>query len=372
MKRLLVIFLSLVMLFNLSACNNGKKSEDTNKGQDVSQAAEPNESVQYDIDTTKYPTIPADGPEYNFALATSAPENSSAYTVMKKFKDTLESSSNGKMTVDIYPNGQLGSDSELASSCLQGNITMVFQAASTHATTIPQSAIFDTPFLLAGYDSAQIEKVIIDSDFRKMYNKYYENGGYKLLTVKVVDSMNLSSNVPVYSLEDLKGLKVRTAQAESRMSFWQSLGANPTPLPYGELYMALQQGLVDASDNVYANIVSGKLVEQQKYIIPTNHMTPSMEIIMNKKIYDELPAEYQKLVDMVSVDVNHFDFELSRTEQDEFYRQIVEDYGLEVCEVSDEFRNEMFTAAKSSIDATKKLVNDDKLYQTLEENLKNN
>lgn len=370
MKKLLVIFLSLVMLFNLSACNNGKKSEETNKEQDVSKVAVPNESVQSDINTTKYPTLPADGPEYNFAMATSAPEKSTAYLIMSKFKDTLESSSNGKITVDLYPNGQLGNDSELASSCLQENITMVYQSGSTHSTTIPQSAIFDTPFLLAGYDSAKIEDVIINSDFRKMYNTYYENGGYKLLTVKVVDSMNLSSNIPVNSLKDLKGLKVRTAQSESRMSLWQSLGANPTPLPYGELYMALQQGLVDASDNVYSNVVSGKLVEQQKYIIPTNHMMPSMELIMNKKIYDELPAEYQKLIDMVSVDTNHFDFETSRTDQDESYRQIVEDYGLEVCEVSDEFRNEMISAAKSSIDSTKKLVNDDKLYQTLEENLK--
>jgi len=370
MKKLLVVFLSLVMLFNLSACNSGTKSEETNKGQDVSQAAEVKEPVKSNEDTTKYPVLPVDGPKYNFAMATSAPEKSTAYIIMSKFKDTLESSSNGKMTVDLYPNGQLGNDSELAASCLQGNITMVLQSGSTHSTTIPQAAIFDTPFLLAGYDSAKIEDVIINSDFRKMYNSYYENGGYKLLTVKVVDSMNLSSNVPVNSLKDLKGLKIRTAQSESRMSFWQSLGANPTPLPYGELYMALQQGLVSASDNVYSNVVSGKLVEQQKYIIPTNHMLPSMELIMNKKIYDELPAEYQKLLDMVSIDANHFDFEISRADQDESYRQIVEDYGLEVCEVSDEFRNEMITAAKSSIDATKKLVNDDKLYQMLEDNLK--
>jgi tripartite ATP-independent transporter DctP family solute receptor len=343
MKRFFTAFLSIALVIILSACSGTAKGE-VNK--------EPSSSETFN-----------ELPQISLSFATAAPESSSASKIMMRFKELVEKESNGKMTVDLFPNAQLGNDAELASSCLQGNISLVYQAASTHATLVPQASFFDTPFLTAGYDSAKIEDVVMNGEFRKIYNKYYDNVGFKLLTVKVVDSMNLSSNVPVYSVEDLNGLKVRVAQSESRMAFWQGIGANPTPLPYGELYMALQQGLVVASDNVYANMVSAKLVEQQKYVIPTNHMMPGVVIMMNKKLYDSLPEEYQKIIDNAAVETNHYDFEISREEQDEYFKQIVEEYKLQVCEVSDEFRKNMIDLSQNTINSVKKMVNDDQLYE---------
>jgi len=359
MKKVVLVLWVLVLLFAFTACSSSdSKANDGSDAQPADAASsEPAENTDAEL------------PEVTLSIGTAAPEASSAYTVMTKFKDIVEAESNGKITVDLYPNGQLGNDSELAASCLQGSIPLVFQTGSSHATLVPEASFFDTPFLIKNYDYDAIERTLIDSDFRDLYNKCYEDAGFKLLTVKVVDTMNLSSNKPVYSVEDLKGLKVRVSQSESRMAFWQAVGANPTPLPFSELYMGLQQGLVTASDNVYANIVGAKLVEQQKYIIPTNHMAPSMEIIMNKEIYDDLPQAYQEIIDKAAVETNHFDFQISQEEQDMFYDQIVNEYKLEVCEVSDEFKAEMVELAQKSIEDVKNLVGNQELYDTFEAEL---
>ncbi len=362
MKRILILLLSLSIFTLFFSCSKEKEAEVVKPEKEAA-------AIKV-IGDTEVPALSSDGPTFNLTMATSAPEMSSAYTVMKNFKDLLESASDGKMTVDLYAGGQLGNDSELIASCLAGNISMIYQSGSTHSTIIPQSAIFDTPFLFAGYDTKKIENVIIKSPFRDLLNSYYEKKGFKLLTVKIVDSMNLSSNKPVYNLNDLKGLKVRTPQSEARMLFWRSLGANPTPLSFGELYMGLQQGLVDACENAYAVFVVAKLAEQQKYLISTNHMMPSMELMINKDLYDSFPVEYQNIIELVSVENTHFDFNISREEQDGFHKQLIDEFGLIECEVSDDFRNNMVKASQESILLTKSIVDDPDLYEKLLEGLK--
>ena len=357
MKRIVAFLLMVLVVMTFTACSSTSEKEANVASKPASTSA----------DTSAASADKVELPEITMTIGTAAPEASSAFTVLSKFKDTVESESDGKITVDLYPNGQLGNDSELVTSCLQGNLSMVFQSGSTHATLVPQAAFFDTPFLIKNFDFDTIEKALTDSEFRNMYNQYYEDAGFKLLTVKVWETMNLSSNVPVYNMDDLKGLKIRVAQSESRMAFWKSVGANPTPLPFGELYMGLQQGLVTASDNVYANIVGAKLVEQQKYIIPTNHMSPSFELMMNKDFYDGLPEEYKAIVDNAAAVTQHFDFQVSKEEQDKYYNQIVDEYKLEVCEVSDEFRADMVEHAKGAIDSVKAIVNDEKLYDAFKD-----
>jgi|GEM_PF-132200 len=381
MKKMTAVGLAVVMALSLTACSGGSGSETTKaetttasssetttaggETQAGGEAKDPFGLTAAEYLTGNYTTLSADGETVNLTLAHAGAENSDTQFVVLAWKEAIEFYSDGKITFTVYPNGQLGSDSEMIASCLAGDIDIVIQSGSTHISYVPEAAMFDTPFLLAGYEAEKIEEVMIDSEFRDMYNECNEKAGLKLLMLKVADTMNLTSNTAVYSLDDLKGLKIRTAQSESRMAFWSALGANPTPLPFSELYMALQNGTVTAQDNAWFNAVASGAGEQQKYMIPTQHMRPSMDTTMNKETFDSLPSEYQSLMLEIAEAINRLDYSISVEKEQGYYEQLQTEYNLEVCEVSDEFREEMKTAAVSSIQAVHDSVNNEPLYDTL-------
>jgi len=361
MKKLFSLLLASMLLF--SGCSSPESTPATSgsAGEETTQTStQPAVSAEGNSGE-----LPADGPDIQLDLAHNSTETSIYHAVILQFKETLESRSGGKIKLNVYPNGQLGSDSEIAASCQLGNISMVYQSSSTHATLVPEASLFDTPFLLTNYSMDAVEQVCIDSAFREKYNAVYDAAGFKLMTLSAVNTMNLSSNKAIESMADLQGLKIRTAQSESRMAIWTALGANPTPLAYSELYMALQQGLVTASDNTFSNMVSGKLVEQQKYVFKSAHFQPSFCLLMNKSKFEELPKEYQDLIEAVSRENNYIEFvELEKDEQ-ECERIISEEYGLEFCEISDSFMVEMQVKAKPAVESARKLVNNDDLFDQL-------
>ena len=224
----------------------------------------------------------------------------------------------------VLGNSQLGSDSEMIASCVAGDMDMVLQSGSTHATFVPETVIFDIPFLFSGYDIEKIESVLTDSKFRDLYNQANEDGGLVCLMLRAgTDSMNLTSNKPVTSMEDLKGLKIRTAQVESRMAVWNALGANPTPMAFNELYMALQNGTVDAQDNNLSNALSSALYEVQEYLVPTHHMTPSMDLTMNKDKFYSMPQSYQDLLTAICEDMSAYDYDVCIAMEQYYYDSLV-------------------------------------------------
>ena len=105
-----------------------------------------------------------------------------------------------------------------------------------------------------------------------------------------------NSKRPIKSPADLKGLKIRTMENPMHIAFFKELGANPTPMSWGELYTALQQGTVDAQENPYAMIDDGKFYEVQKYVSETGHVFSYEILIANKKFMDKLPADLRKVV----------------------------------------------------------------------------
>lgn len=380
-KKLLALGLSLILALSLMACG----SSDTSSDDDAEDTAEETEAEEEDEDedsedsesstgliaeeylTGDYTTLPEDGETITLTLGHAAAETSQQHVTAQAFAEAIEYYSDGKITVTIYPNGQLGSDSEMISSMLAGDIDIVCQAGSTHLSYVSEAAIFDTPFLLTDYDNDALTSVCIDSEFRDLYDAANEEAGIKLLQLRANVSMNLTSNKAVYSMDDLAGLKIRTAQSESRMAIWEDLGANPTPLAFSELYLALQNGTVDAQDNVWENAVTSGAAEQQKYMIPTAHMQPSTEWLMNLEVFESLPEEYQALIEEIADDINLYDIATSTAADEDYYNQLIDEYGLEVCEVSDEFAADMVEAAQDAIQDVHDTVGNEELYEVLEE-----
>ena len=239
MKKLKVLCLVLICLLalNLVACGN-KKNTDSNT--DNKESGQSNEQ------------------EYTLQLAYAAAEDKINSPIMKQFKENVEKKSNGKIKIDIYPNSQLGGDRELIESCQAGNIAIVIQGTSPQVNFIPKLAIFD---LLNLFEDIDVAYKVLTGPFREKIAAEYEKAGFKLLCMVPVGMREMTSKKPITKIEDFKGVKIRTMENPYHIAYWKALGANPTPLAFSELYMALQQGTVDAQENPYAAVIASKFYE---------------------------------------------------------------------------------------------------------------
>lgn len=373
-KHLSSLALAASMAFSLAACGG---SSAASSGAAAAPAASGAAAASGSSDALKgaeylsgdYTPLPADGPTFELTLGHAGAETAFQHEFCTAFASALSYYSDGKIHVTVYPNSQLGSDSEIIASVIAGDVDIAYQSGSTHASLVPETQIFDTPFLFSGYDMDKIQQILTAGEFRDLYDAANEKAGLKCLLVCAATSMNLTSNRPVTTLEDFKGLKIRTAQSESRMAIWSALGANPTPLAFSELYMALQNGTVDAQDNSFENAVTSGAAEVQKYLIPTQSMMPSMDLTMNLNKFNSMPQEYQDLILKISDELLAYDIATLRTTDQGFHDQLINEYGLEECELTDDVRTQMREAAAPAVNAVKAAVNNDALYTALQSEL---
>lgn len=373
MKKLISLALTCAMVLSLAACGGGSGTS-ASGGSAASSSGSQTTSIPSPADnfdpadylSGEYPTLPADGPSVSLTIAHAMQESTDSHKMLLALKDALEQYSDGKITVTIYPNSQIGSDSEMIASCVAGDVDIVYQSGSTHSTFVPETTLFDIPFLLSGYDQDKVYEVLTHSEFRDMYDAANEAGGFKLLMLRAgSDGMNFTANRPASSVADLAGLKIRTAQVETRMALWEALGANPTPMAFSELYMALQNGTVEGQENNLSNTLNTAIYDVNQYLFMTNHSSPSMDLTMNKEKFDSLPQEYQDLLTQICDELSRYDWDLSVAMNDYYFDVLTQEHGMTACEISDEFLNEMKEKAAPVIEEAKASMGNPTLYDTL-------
>jgi len=218
-------------------------------------------------------------PEYTLQLAGAYPStgNTPRAFVTQKIKEMIEQRSNGKIKVEVYLDNQLGGDREILEGCQVGGIAMVSQTTAPQVTFIPELAVFDIPML---FDNLDLARKVLSGPFRQKLEPLYEKAGLKLLLFEPIYYRETTTNKPIKTINDFKGIKFRTMENKYHMAFWKALGANPTPLNFSELYIALQQGIVDAQENPYEIVWSSKFYEVQKYLVNTHHICFILSIVL--------------------------------------------------------------------------------------------
>lgn len=344
--RVIGIMMALLLVLNLVGCGGTATTDGGGE-----QAASGSES-----------SAPAEE-TYTLQLAYSAAESSPAGITAARVEELLEEKSGGRLQVDIYPNAQLGGDRELIESSQAGNLSMVTLTTAPMVNFIPELAVFDMPALLT---DKKIAQQVLKSDFRTKLNEKYEEAGFKLLMIAPTGFREMSSNVKVDDIADFSGVKIRTMENKYHLAFWKALGANPSPLAFSELYIALQQGLVDAQENPYATIVSAKLYEQQDYVVNTNHIMFLSTTVMNKGLYDGLPEDLKAVVDEVFAEASEIAFEIGQQESDKA-RKVLEDAGVEFIDMTDEQFAEIQEIAKPVYDMVREDIGDELVDSLLTE-----
>lgn len=211
------------------------------------------------------------------------------------FKRLVEARSDGRIKVEIYPNCQLGSEREMFESAMMGTTQMTLCSTAPLAGWFPEVSALSIPYL---FDSSVVALKVLDGDFGSDFNKLLiKKTGLRFLSYAHIGFRNFTNNVrPIKTPADMKGLKIRTRENPVEMEIVKSLGASPTPIAWGELYTALQQGVVDGEENPTSMIQVAKLYEVQKYLTLDGHVFGVEPFTINEKFYQSLPEDLRYIV----------------------------------------------------------------------------
>ncbi|SDE31035.1 DctP family TRAP transporter solute-binding subunit [Limimaricola pyoseonensis] len=249
--------------------------------------------------------LPALAQDVTMRLAHLNPEDplkSHSGAMASVFKSLVETASNGEIEVQLFPNGQLGKDNEVIDQVSAGIVESTISSAGGVAQHYPLVGVFDIPFAFPniGVASRVIDK---DSAFGQEFVADLEaETGLKVLGL--LDSGGFfaftNSERPIKTVEDMEGLRIRTMTLPTHEALVTSLGGKPTPLPWAEVYTALQTGVADGQMNPVPVIAFAKFDEVQTYLSLTNHIITPYVWAMNQDFYDGLSDEHREIVDWAS------------------------------------------------------------------------
>lgn len=270
-------------------------------------------------------------------------EKSPQYKGLEKFKEMVEKGSNGKFEVQLYANSQLGDDVKMMEALRMGTQEMTCPSTAPIAGLSKKFMVFDLPFLFPNEQVADkvldgpVGQKILDSLTEKgiIGLAYWENG-FRQLT---------NNKREVKTPADLKGLKIRTMENQVHLATFRALGANPTPMPFGELFTAMQQGTIDGQENPLTTIYLQKFYEVQKYVTLTNHFYSPFVFMISKKFWDGLSKEDQDLIKKAAKEAGDFQRQYNR-EQMKQMADNLRKAGMIVTELTPEQANEFRKATE--------------------------
>ena len=248
----------------------------------------------------------------------------------KKFAELVEQKSGGKIKVRLFGSGQLGGDLQTVSSLQGGTLDITVLNAGLLVGQVKEFGRFDLPFL---FESGQEADAVVDGPFgtrlgetlppKNLISLGYWELGFRNLT---------NSRRPVAKLEDIAGLKVRVVQAPIYIDLFNTLGANAVPLPFPELYTALEQKTVDGQENPVSVILTSKFAEVQKNLTLTRHTYNPQIVLISKRVCDRLDAEEKKLIEDAAQEAKTFQRQYTRDQETKALDQL-KAAGMQVVEL---------------------------------------
>lgn len=221
-------------------------------------------------------------------------EQSNQGRAVKLFAQEVEKASGGKMRVRAIGAAALGSDVQMQQALIGGAQEMMVGSTATLTGITKEMAIWDTPFL---FNNAKEADVVLDGPVGQKVMDKLQDKGLVGLAYWENGFRNLTNNKqPVNKLEDLNGIKLRVMQNNVFLESFKTLGANAIPLPFSELFTALETKTVDGQENPYNTILSSKFYEVQKYLTVTNHVYSPWIVTVSKKWWDGLSATEKKIL----------------------------------------------------------------------------
>lgn len=292
----------------------------------------------------------AEESEYTIKLAHHHNVGGYADNIANKFKEIVEEKTNGRVKVEVYPGGQLGQETEAAEGVLMGTLDMAVISTVMFDNMIPGTAIFALPLFISWKSNEQMCKLFNDSNiFIELNNKMNKKEGMILGTFTTGYRHMMFKDKEVKTLEEFKGLKMRSPESELFINMYKALGANPTSVTWGETYTALQTGVVVGLDCSASDLITMGFQEVTKYCLLTHHMIGTMSLVINKSLFDKFPEDIQDIISEAGKEAANYVTEQVRNQEEEIIESLKEQ-GMIFNELSNEEKVKFIKAMEPVID----------------------
>jgi C4-dicarboxylate-binding protein DctP len=254
--------------------------------------------------------------KFSHVVSPDAPKGKAALL----FKQLAEKYTDGKVTVEVYPNSSLYKDKEELEALQLGSVHLLAPSISKFGPLgVKEFDVFDLPFLMS--DDAHARAMMASPMIEEM-NKKLEAKSVKPLAYWDNGPQLYTANVPLIMPDDFRGLKMRIQGSKVLDAVARQLGAIPQIIAFGELYQALQTGVVDGEDNVASNIWTQKFYDVQKHMTLSRHGRLTYSLITNTKFWDGLPADVRPGLDRAVKEASAFFNDTAAKDNDEAVKQI--------------------------------------------------
>ncbi|WP_447555112.1 TRAP transporter substrate-binding protein [Vreelandella sp. EE22] len=210
---------------------------------------------------------------------------------LEKFAEVVERETNGEVTIQIFPNNQLGNEREMIEGVLLGTLDITVPTNGVLTNFVPELSLFDLPFLFE--DRQHMYRVLEGEVGERLADSMQENG-FQLLGFYEAGIRHIVTKEPVNSIEDLERQSIRTMQIPAHVAAFNEFGANAAPLAYSELYAALESGVVDGAEAAFTNYQAQRFYEVAPYLAEVSWTTLVADLIMSEERFLSLPDNVQQ------------------------------------------------------------------------------
>ena len=262
---------------------------------------------------------------------------------LAKFKELIEKETSGRIKMNIFPDGQMGNDVSMMDSLKMGTLDIMVTSSAPIANTTKTFLVFDLPFL---FTSEKIADTVLDGPAGQEILSTLKGTGLIGLVSWENGFRNITnSKKPINTPDDLKGLKIRTMQNPIHLESFKKWGANPTPLPFNEVFTALEQKVIDGQENPNTLIYDAGFYEAQKYLSITRHFYTPFVLMIGQKSWDKLSPNDQKLVQKIALETREYERKVNR-ENNAKYLDLMKKKGIAINEVAPQDLEKFKASAK--------------------------
>lgn len=361
-KRSIALVLALTLSFTtlLSGCGSSSSGSGSTPAAEEPAAEQPAAAESADAaepaaaDGVDY----TQGDSYTIKIGHVALEITPIAKGMEKLKELIEEKSGGRVTVEIYPNSELGGNRELIEQLQMGTLEMASPSCAFLGGFTNGTALFDLPYL---FDSPEGAFAVFDSEIGDNIMKGLEENGLVGLDWYAMGWRMVTCNNEVHKPADMAGLKIRVMENQMHIDHFNALGCSAIPMAFSEVYTSLQQGVIDAEENPYSQIYSQRFYEVQDYIIETKHIFDPTPVVMSKVWWDSLSETDQQMIRECSAEACEWERSIIQETDDEFKAEL--EGQITIVTLTDEERDAFREAAQPVYDAYEDQIGADVIEQ---------
>lgn len=275
----------------------------------------------------------AEAPKFRLRLATVASPQQPQVKAFMKFAEVVKELSSGNIIVEVYHSGQLGDQKTQVLGTMRGSIDMSDGSPSWFADLVPYPEISVLEAAYAYKNLDHLYYVVNGPIGKKYWEELRKRSGLVVLDTWYLGTreLNLRKSVGIVRTPaDMRGVKLRMPPSEAWMDIGRGLGAEPTPLGFTEVYLALKTGTIDGQDNPLPTVEANKFYEATHYIVLTDHQMTIINPTINEKVWNRMPAEYKVYMLKALEVARHYNNELVLEQEAKLLSKFVNEYGMEV------------------------------------------